>query len=99
MKKKKNLDPPKWDKTHKIELNKLKKKKKTNDKIKKEKAIKIKEFNLHDGKKKENMYQKYVENGGQIYKEPTNKRNIIIIIFLLNYIINNSLFFFEYNKL
>ena len=27
MKKKKNLDPPKWDKAHKIELNKLKKKK------------------------------------------------------------------------
>ena len=28
MKKKKNLDPPKWDKVHKIEENKLIKKKK-----------------------------------------------------------------------
>ena len=56
MKKKKNLDPPKWDKTHKIELNKLKKKKKKNDKIKEEKSTKIKEFNLNDGKKK----RKYV---------------------------------------
>ena len=77
MKKKKNLDPPKWDKVHKIEENKLIKKKKINDKIKEEKATKIKEFNLHDGKKKENMYQKYVENGGQIYKEPSIKRNIM----------------------
>ena len=75
--KKKNLDPPKWDKVHKIEENKLKKKKIINDKIKKEKATKIKEFNLHDGNKKENMYQKYVENGGEIYKEPSIKRNIM----------------------
>ena len=75
--KKKNLDPPKWDKVHKIEENKLKKKKIVNDKIKKEKATKIKEFNLHEGNKKENMYQKYVENGGQVYKEPSIKRNIM----------------------
>ena len=44
MKKKKNLDPPKWDKVHKIEENKLIKKKKINDKIKEEKATKIKEL-------------------------------------------------------
>ena len=74
---KKNLDPPKWDKVHKKEEKKLNKKKEINNKIKKEKATKIKEFNLHEGNKKENMYQKYVENGGQIYKEPSIKRNIM----------------------
>ena len=75
-KKKKNLDPPNWNKVHKIEEKKLEKKKKINNKIKNEKATKIKEFNLHDGLKKENMYQKYVENGAEYYKEPSLKRNI-----------------------
>ena len=75
-KKKKNLDPPKWDQVHKREEKKLKKKKKINDKIKEERATKIKEFHLHDGPKKENMYQKYVENGSDYYKEPSLKRNI-----------------------
>ena len=40
-------------------------------------ATKIKEFNLHEGNKKENTYQKYIENGGDIYKEPSIKRNIM----------------------
>ena len=75
-KKKKNLDPPKWDKVHKLEEKKLEKKKIINNKIKNERATKIKEFNLHDGPKKENMYQKYVENGAEYYKEPSLKRNI-----------------------
>ena len=75
-KKKKNLDPPKWDQVHKREEKKLKKMKKINDKIKEERATKIKEFHLHDGPKKENMYQKYVENGSDYYKEPSLKRNI-----------------------
>ena len=75
-KEKKNLDPPKWDKVHEREHKKLIEKKKVNDKIKKERATKIKEFNLHDGPKKENMYQKYVENGSDYYKEPSLKRNI-----------------------
>ena len=75
-KKKKNLDPPKWDQVHKREEKKLKKKKKINDKIKEGRATKIKEFHLHDGPKKENMYQKYVENGSDYYKEPSLKRNI-----------------------
>ena len=74
---KKNLDPPKWDKVHKREEKKLEEKKKKNDKIKEEMATKIKEFNLHEGNKKENMYQKYIENGGDIYKEPSIKRNIM----------------------
>ena len=74
---KKNLDPPKWDEVHEKEEKKLKEKKKINDKIKEERATKIKEFNLHEGNKKENMYQKYVENGGEIYKEPSIKRNIM----------------------
>ena len=43
---------------HKKEEKKLNKKKEINNKIKKEKATKIKEFNLHEGNKKENMYQK-----------------------------------------
>ena len=73
---KKNLDPPKWDKVHKIEQKKLDKQKKINNKIKEERATKIKEFNLHKGPKKENMYQKYVENGGENYKIPSLKRNI-----------------------
>lgn len=73
---KKNLDPPKWDKVHKFEQNKLDKQKKINNKIREERATKIKEFNLHKGLKKENMYQKYVENGGENYKIPSLKRNI-----------------------
>ena len=76
-KEKKNLDPPKWDKVHKLEEKKLKEKKKKNDRIKEEKATKIKEFNLHEGHKKENLYQIYMENGGQIYKEPSIKKNIM----------------------
>ena len=76
-KEKKNLDPPKWDKVHKLEEKKLKEKKKKNDRIKEEKATKIKEFNLHEGHKKENMYQIYMENGGQIYKKPSIKKNIM----------------------
>jgi hypothetical protein len=75
-KKKKNLDPPNWNKVHKFEEKKLQQKKKINDKIKEEKATKIKEFNLHEGPKKENMYQKYVENGIEEYKVPSLKRNI-----------------------
>ena len=75
-KKKKNLDPPNWNKVHKFEEKKLQQKKKINDKIKEEKATKIKEFNLHEGPKKENMYQKYVENGIEDYKVPSLKRNI-----------------------
>ena len=35
---KKNLDPPKWDKVHKLEDKKLKEKKKKNDRIKEENA-------------------------------------------------------------
>lgn len=75
-KKKKNLDPPNWNKVHKFEEKKLQQKKKINDKIKEEKATKIKEFNLHEGPKKENMYQKYIENGIEDYKVPSLKRNI-----------------------
>ena len=45
-----------------------------------EKATKIKEFNLHDGPKKENMYQKYIENGIEEYKVPSLKRNINLIL-------------------
>ena len=75
-KKKKNLDPPKWDKVHKREEKKLKERRIINDKIREQRATKIKEFNLHDGPKKENMYQKYVENGSEYYKEPSLKRNI-----------------------
>ena len=54
----------------------MEKKKIINNKIKNERATKIKEFNLHDGPKKENMYQKYVENGAEYYKEPSLKSNI-----------------------
>ena len=75
-KKKKNLDPPNWNKVHKFEEKKLQQKKKINAKIKEEKATKIKEFNLHEGPKKENMYQKYIENGIEDYKVPSLKRNI-----------------------
>ena len=39
---KKNLDPPKWDKVHEAEKEKFEEKKKINNKIKKEKATKIK---------------------------------------------------------
>ena len=76
-KSKKNLDPPNWDKVHKFQEKKLNEKKKKNDRIKEQKATKIKEFNLHEGSKKENLYQKFIENGGQIYNEPSIKRNII----------------------
>jgi len=75
-KKKKNLDPPNWNRVHKKEEKKLLQKKKINNKIKEEMATKIKEFNLHEGPKKENMYQKYVENGIEDYKVPSLKRNI-----------------------
>jgi len=75
-KKKKNLDPPNWNRVHKNEEKKLLQKKKINNKIKEEMATKIKEFNLHEGPKKENMYQKYVENGIEDYKVPSLKRNI-----------------------
>ena len=76
-KSKKNLDPPKWDKIHQIEEKKLDNKKEKNKKIKEQRATKIKAFKLHEGHKKENKYQKYVENGGQIYKNPSIKNNII----------------------
>ena len=75
-KKKKNLDPPNWKKVHKREEKKLNEKKIVNNKIKEERATKIKEFNLHDGPKKVNMYQKYIENGIDEYKVPSLKRNI-----------------------
>ena len=75
-KRKKNLDPPKWNKVHKREEKKLQQKKIINNKIKEERATKIKEFNLHEGPKKENMYQKYIENGIEDYKIPSLKRNI-----------------------
>ena len=74
---KKCLDPPNWDKVHGFEDKKLEKQKIKNKKIKEQRATKIKEFNLHEGNKKENMYQKYIENGGDIYKEPSIKRNIM----------------------
>ena len=60
-----------------LKIKNWKNKKKKNNEIKEKRATKIKEFHLHEGNKKENMYQKYVENGGQIYKEPSIKRNII----------------------
>ena len=72
---KKCLDPPKWDEVHKFEDNKLKKQKIKNNKIKQERATKIKEFNLHEGNKKENMYQKYVKN--KIEKIPSIRGNIM----------------------
>ena len=75
-KKKKNLDPPNWKKVHKREEKKLNEKKIVNNKIKEERATKINEFNLHDGPKKVNMYQKYIENGIDEYKVPSLKRNI-----------------------
>ena len=76
-KSKKTVDPPIWEKVHRIEEKKLDNQKKKNNKIKKERATKIKEFKLHEGHKKENMYQKYVENGGQTYKIPSIKKNIM----------------------
>ena len=75
-KKKKNLDPPKWNTVHKREEKIFQEKKKINDKIKEKRATKIKEFNLHEGIKKENMYKKYVENGGKNYNIPSLKKNI-----------------------
>ena len=72
---KKCLDPPKWDEVHKFEDNKLKKQKIKNNKIKQERATKIKEFNLHKGNKKENMYQKSIEN--KIEKIPSIRGNIM----------------------
>ena len=74
---KKNLDPPKWDKVHHNEDKKLENQKKKNKKIKEQRATKIKAFKLHEGHKKENMYQKYVENGGQTYEIPSVKKNIM----------------------
>ena len=72
---KKCLDPPKWDKVHEFENKKLEKQKIKNNEIKEKRATKIKEFNLHEGIKKENMYQKYVENN---YKKiPSILKNIM----------------------
>ena len=74
---KKCLDPPNWDKVHEFEDKKLKKQKIKNKKIKEQRATKIKEFNLHEGNKKENMYQKYVENNNNYKKIPSIMKNIM----------------------
>ena len=74
---KKCLDPPNWDKVHEFENKKLKKQKIKNKKIKEQRATKIKEFNLHEGNKKENMYQKYVENNNNYKKMPSIMKNIM----------------------
>ena len=74
---KKCLDPPNWDKVHGFEDKKLEKQKIKNKKIKEQRATKIKEFNLHEGNKKENMYQKYVENNNNYKKMPPIKKNIM----------------------
>ena len=74
---KKCLDPPNWDKVHGFEDKKLEKQKIKNKKIKEQKATKIKEFNLHEGNKKENMYQKYVENNNNNKKIPSIMKNIM----------------------
>ena len=73
---KKCLDPPNWDKVHGFEDKKLEKQKIKNKKIKEQRATKIKEFNLHEGNKKENMYQKYVENNNN-YKKCLPLRRIL----------------------
>ena len=74
---KKCLDPPNWDKVHGFEDKKLEKQKIKNKKIKEQRATKIKEFNLHEGNKKENMYQKYVENNNNYKKIPSVIKNIM----------------------
>ena len=74
---KKCLDPPNWDKVHGFEDKKLEKQKIKNKKIKEQRATKIKEFNLHEEKKKENMYQKYVENNNNYKKIPSIMKNIM----------------------
>ena len=74
---KKCLDPPNWDKVHGFEDKKLEKQKIKNKKIKEQRATKIKEFNLHEGNKKENMYQKYVENNNNYKKMPPIMKNIM----------------------
>ena len=74
---KKCLDPPNWDKVHGFEDKKLEKQKIKNKKIKEQRATKIKEFNLHEGNKKENMYQKYVENNNNYKKMPNIMKNIM----------------------
>ena len=74
---KKCLDPPNWDKVHGFEDKKLEKQKIKNKKIKEQRATKIKEFNLHEGNKKENMYQKYVENNNNYKKMPHIMKNIM----------------------
>ena len=74
---KKCLDPPNWDKVHGFEDKKLEKQKIKNKKIKEQRATKIKEFNLHEGNKKENMYQKYVENNNNYKKMPSITKNIM----------------------
>ena len=74
---KKCLDPPNWDKVHGFENKKLEKQKIKNKKIKEQRATKIKEFNLHEGNKKENMYQKYVENNNNYKKMPSITKNIM----------------------
>ena len=74
---KKCLDPPNWDKVHGFEDKKLEKQKIKNKKIKEQRATKIKEFNLHEGNKKENMYQKYVENNNNYKKMPSIMKNIM----------------------
>ena len=74
---KKCLDPPNWDKVHGFEDKKLEKQKIKNKKIKEQRATKIKEFNLHEGNKKENMYQKYVENNNNYKKIPSITKNIM----------------------
>ena len=62
---------------HEFENKKLKKQKIKNKKIKEQRATKIKEFNLHEGNKKENMYQKYVENNNNYKKMPSIMKNIM----------------------
>ena len=74
---KKCLDPPNWDKVHGFENKKLEKQKIKNKQIKEQRATKIKEFNLHEGNKKENMYQKYVENNNNYKKMPSITKNIM----------------------
>ena len=74
---KKCLDPPNWDKVHGFEDKKLEKQKIKNKKIKEQRATKIKEFNLHEGNKKENIYQKYVENNNNYKKMPSVVKNIM----------------------
>ena len=74
---KKCLDPPNWDKVHGFEDKKLEKQKIKNKKIKEQRATKIKEFNLHEGNKKENMYQKYVENNNNYKKMPSIMKYIM----------------------